>query len=172
MWQRLVTSIVFLALAIRPALAGPGTPGNDASNPPHARIAQLYKQACAGCHGETGDGTGPSTRHLTPRPRPPFTDKALIAGREIYDREGCADCHGARGLGDGPKSAQLRDAANQATRPRDLTNRTTYKGGSRPEDIYRTLATGLDGSPMVALRKWVTDLERWQLAWYVHSLIR
>ncbi len=31
--------------------------------------AQLYNRLCASCHGETGDGAGPSARFLYPKPR-------------------------------------------------------------------------------------------------------
>jgi mono/diheme cytochrome c family protein len=42
--------------------AGPGTP------PAETRRA-LYAHHCSACHGEQGDGHGPASRHLYPRPR-------------------------------------------------------------------------------------------------------
>ena len=51
----------------------------------------------------------------------------------------------------------------------DLRRKEFYKGGSSGIDIYRTLATGLDGSPMNAY-DYISDFERWNLVHFLQSL--
>jgi DMSO reductase family type II enzyme heme b subunit len=51
----------------------------------------------------------------------------------------------------------------------DLSRTAFYKGGSSGVDIYRTLTTGLDGSPMNAY-DYISDFERWNLVHYLQSL--
>jgi len=50
-----------------------------------------------------------------------------------------------------------------------LSRTAFYKGGSSGVDIYRTLTTGLDGSPMNAY-DYISDFERWNLVHYLQSL--
>ena len=60
-------------------------------------------------------------------------------------------------------------------RAADLTENWTYNGGGSVEDIYRTLRTGLDGTPMATFQEMVdagimTDQQLWNLAHYVRSM--
>lgn len=83
-------------------------------------------------------------------PPPPDPTPALVQeGRFVYAMLGCAECHGPRGRGDGPSAAELTDDWGRPTRPYDLT-RGVYRNGSAPADLYRTLVTGLSGTPMPA----------------------
>lgn len=85
-----------------------------------------------------------------PVPTPPETNPDLVAeGRMVYALLGCARCHGARGRGDGPSAHGLTDDWGRRIRPYDFTV-GRYKNGSAPEDLYRTLVTGLNGTPMPA----------------------
>lgn len=216
--------------------------------PPHARVARIYQTRCESCHGIRGDGNGPASHFLTPRPRdfaegdfklrstesgdiptdedlertirrgipgtampafqgqlsdeevravitvlksysprfdmdgpgmplslppePPADDRAVARGQAVYARQACARCHGADGRGAGPEAAKVRDAARDPLRPRDLTSRASYKGGATPAEIFRTLSTGMDGTPMVALRGRIADRELWDLAYYLRSLTK
>ena len=115
------------------------------------------------------DGAGMPLELPAPPPRRPDT---LALGRLAYEKLGCARCHGDNGRGDGPEATGLIDATCYPAHPRDLTLRARYKGGATARDIYRTLATGLDGTPMMALRTGVSDADRWNLAYYVSSLAR
>ena len=54
-------------LAVYRIEAAPTTP------PDVSRVAPLYEQQCAGCHGASGRGDGPLAARLTPRPIA-FTD--------------------------------------------------------------------------------------------------
>ena len=106
-------------------------------------------------------------------PAVPRRTSAIIEdGKRAFRTMGCVTCHGPGGRGDGPRAGELVDVEGLPARPRDLTRRALYKGGTAPADLYRTLATGLDGSPMGALKSGVPDAARWQLAWYLHSLAR
>jgi mono/diheme cytochrome c family protein len=80
---------------------------------------------------------------MTPNP------ELLEHGRAIYART-CAACHGAEGRGDGPGSKGLNP------KPRNFTEPSGWKNGTRLEDIYRTLDEGIKGSAMVAYK----DLRR------------
>jgi mono/diheme cytochrome c family protein len=59
-WAHCKTPLLVLALVI--------VSGTTAAAAPDA--ATLYAQRCAGCHGKTGNGDGPSAAYLTPRPQP------------------------------------------------------------------------------------------------------
>lgn len=216
--------------------------------PPHARMAAVYRVHCQSCHGERGDGNGPASHFLTPRPRdfadgefklrstgagdiptdgdlertirrgvpgtampafqgrlsdgevkavidimkrfsprfevsrpgkplelpptPPQDPQSVERGRGLFTKLACVRCHGEDARGNGPAAVGLRDATCYLTRPRDLTARALYKGGASPAEIFRTLTTGMDGTPMTALRSRVSDGERWDLAYFLSALAR
>jgi len=70
-------------------------------------------------------------------------------GRLVYLVLKCWDCHGMEGRGNGPSAGTLQDDWERSIKPYDFT-RGDYKAGGQPEDIYRTLRTGLSGTPMPA----------------------
>jgi mono/diheme cytochrome c family protein len=80
---------------------------------------------------------------------PAETASAVQRGRNIFLVMGCWQCHGLKGAGDG--KAVLNDDKGNPIRALDFT-KGYLKGGGRPEDMYRTLLTGLDGSPMPSFR--------------------
>jgi len=101
-------------------------------------------------------------------PPPPSGD--LVAhGKDIWQQAKCWECHGNSGKGDGEKAAGLKDDFGFPIRPADLTS-GQFKSGPRPEDIYRTLSTGLSGTPMPSFKDAFPDADRWALAYYVLSL--
>lgn len=57
----------------------------------------------------------------------------------------CASCHGDTGTGDG--TTIPTDSWFNVARPADLT-RGLYRGGGRPEDLWRRIAVGIEGSAM------------------------
>lgn len=84
-------------------------------------------------------------------PAPPARTRELVGeGRWVYTMLRCTQCHGARGRGDGPSAGGLTDDWGAAIEAYDFT-RGGYKNGSSPADVYRTLVTGLSGTPMPAL---------------------
>jgi cytochrome c oxidase cbb3-type subunit 2 len=91
-------------------------------------------------------------------------------GRKVYAELQCGKCHGDTGKGDGSSSATLVDSEDHPIRPFDFT-RLSPKGGSRPEDLYRTFMTGLAGTPMPDYSELTTDdAQRWDLVAFVLSL--
>lgn len=74
------------------------------------------------------------------------TGPSSAQGRRLYRENGCANCHGLTGHGDGPVGLTLK------VRPRDFSNRASFKNGDDVPSIARTLASGLarNGSQMPA----------------------
>ena len=83
-----------------------------------------------------------------------------------------AQCHGPGGRGDGPAASGLRDDQGVAVRAYDFTRPGGMKGGNRPADVYRTLATGMDGAPMPSYRDSIPAGDLWHLVHYLRSLVR
>lgn len=90
-------------------------------------------------------------------------------GRSVYERLRCGQCHGQDGRGKGPLAAYLRDAWNRPIQPANFT-RGIYKSGPEPEDLLRTIWTGLAGTPMPAWSGAMSIEEGWELVHYIRSL--
>jgi cytochrome c oxidase cbb3-type subunit 2 len=92
-------------------------------------------------------------------------------GKKLYTDAGCFNCHGQTGQGDGPSAEGMQDDWNNSITPTDLTYKWTFKNGFRPEDIYRTLAGGLNGTPMPSyFDAFPEEKDQWALVSYVLSL--
>lgn len=104
-------------------------------------------------------------------PLPP-TRGHIALGRRLYQEAGCAECHGEGGRGDGEKADTLEDYRGFSIRPTDLTNLTAFKNGNSQEDIYRSIMTGLNGTPMPAYDDAFKGREGdvWHLVHYILSL--
>jgi mono/diheme cytochrome c family protein len=102
---------------------------------------------------------------------PPSTPARITQGQQLYERLQCWQCHGHGGGGDGPLAAVLRDAWNRPLRPQDFT-KGVYKSGQQPEDLLRTVLTGLSGTPMPSYMTSISVEEGWDLVHYVRSLAR
>jgi mono/diheme cytochrome c family protein len=107
--------------------------------------------------------SGVSPAPLAIPPPPARTPEAVARGRRVYAKAECHECHGHEARGDGPSAKDLK------VKPSDLTRRP-FKSGPTPEDIVRTLLTGLDGTPMPSYHLILEDGELWDLAYYVDSL--
>ena len=98
-----------------------------------------------------------------------FQDEKAVAARALNGKAlfatHCLACHGPAADGKGPAVATLKDVWNQPARPSDL-RQPHLRSGDRPEDIYRTLATGLNGTPMVSFETIMKPEQRWEIiAW-------
>ena len=100
------------------------------------------------------------------------TAESLERGAEVYEKAECAKCHGASGRGDGPSAAELVDEWDHRIFPADLTQLWTLRGGGSVEDIFRTLTTGVNGTPMPSFSDSWNAEDLWHLANYVHSVGR
>jgi mono/diheme cytochrome c family protein len=101
-------------------------------------------------------------------PAPPAETAELAArGAEAYLRAGCARCHGPAGDGDGPSVPTLRRDGGQPVRPLAFSHGYFLRGGSLA-DLWLTLATGLDGTPMPSYAAVPPD-ELWAIAAWVRA---
>lgn len=103
-------------------------------------------------------------------PDAPEPDEAMLqAGKELYDRFRCWECHGMEGRGDGTSASFLTDDFGDQILPTDFTQ-GIFKVGPRPEDIFRTFMTGLNGTPMPSYESFIpSDDVAWALSYYVLS---
>ena len=209
-----------------------------------ARGAAVYQQLCAVCHGESGNGAGPLSPPLDPKPRdftagkfkfrttlpssipadtdifriitagipgtsmpsfaalsredrwalthyvktfsdrfrtakpepvpmappPEPTQAVLEMGLDLYKQAGCNSCHGDTGGGDGPSAPTLKDDWGNALRPFNFASGRPMKGGSGPGAVYRTIMTGLQGTPMPGFGDALEPAQAWALTLYVLTL--
>ncbi len=101
---------------------------------------------------------------------PKYTKESASAGRKVYEDTGCITCHGDLGRGDGPSARTLVDDWGFPIKPADFTQRWTFRGGPSREDIFRTMTTGLNGTPMPAFGDALKPEERWAITDYMISL--
>jgi cytochrome c oxidase cbb3-type subunit 2 len=205
---------------------------------------RIYREDCAACHGEKGDGKGPEAHKFTTKPRdftrgiykfrstpsgslptdedifrsiargvrgtgmlaqlqlsakerwavteylknfssrfsdeqspkpisippkPSSSPQLIAVGRSTYTESGCAQCHGVDGRGNGSSAKDLKDDWGNPISPADLTLKP-FKSGPDPEDLYRTISTGLNGTPMPSYADALKPDERWALVLYIFSI--
>jgi cytochrome c oxidase cbb3-type subunit 2 len=118
-----------------------------------------------------------SERFKTEKPRKPIAvpaapqrDRELVPlGKQLYMDAGCPQCHGADGKGDGESAKELRDDWGRPISPTDLTLRA-FKSGPGPADLYRTISTGLNGTPMPSYGDVLSEKQRWAVVHYLLSI--
>jgi mono/diheme cytochrome c family protein len=103
---------------------------------------------------------------------PPATPERLARGKQLYADADCLACHGTGGRGDGPSAPTLKDNRDLPIAATDLTRPERFKNGGRPEDVYRTLVTGLAGTPMPSYADSLEPEQVWDLVYYMLSLSR
>lgn len=119
---------------------------------------------------EDFDGAQPEPITVAGAPVP-LTAMSVRRGYDLYQAAGCWECHGGSGRGDGEKAPGLMDDSNMPLPPTDLTMPNSFKAGSRPEDLYRTILTGLDGGAMPSHDRFKGHEEDvWDLVNYIRSL--
>jgi mono/diheme cytochrome c family protein len=101
---------------------------------------------------------------------PKATKESVDVGTKLYVETGCVKCHGTLGRGDGPSAATLVDDLGHAIRPADLAQSWTFRGGSSRQDIFRTMTTGLNGTPMPGFLEALTPEQRWAITDFIVSL--
>ena len=90
-------------------------------------------------------------------------------GRDVWKQAKCWECHGEGGKGDGEKAAGLKDDFGFPIPPANLTT-GQFKSGASVKDIFRTMSTGLSGTPMPSFSDSLPEADRWALSYYVLSL--
>jgi cytochrome c oxidase cbb3-type subunit I/II len=102
--------------------------------------------------------------------RPPVpSEQMLTRAKDVWQKAKCWECHGQTGKGDGEKAPGLKDDLGFPSPPADLTA-GQFKSGPTVEDIFRTMTTGLSGTPMPSYRDPLSEEDRWALSYYVLAL--
>ena len=94
--------------------------------------------------------------------------ESLARGRALFVSQGCGACHGGAGRG----GQAFDDGSGHEVFARDLTAPWTFRGGSRPADIWLRLTTGIKPGPMPAYADVLSPDARWDLTNFVVSLAR
>ncbi|MBI4822593.1 MAG: cytochrome c [Deltaproteobacteria bacterium] len=93
---------------------------------------------------------------------PPKATAELVAKGKATFTVNCVPCHGEKGDGNGPAGAALNP------KPRNFGT-DPFKNGNKPEQVMKTLAEGIPGTPMIAYAH-LPEEDRWGLAFYVLEL--
>lgn len=80
--------------------------------------------------------------------QPPPASQLAVEGQHLYRLMQCGKCHGVSGRGDGPAASTLKDDWGRPIKPYNFVVAGNFKCGNDDRDLYRTLRTGLAGSPM------------------------
>ena len=95
---------------------------------------------------------------------------SIKRGKKLFKEAKCILCHGEDGRGDGALTTTLKKQWDLPFKARDLTHSWMFKGGNAEDDIYRTVTTGLNETPMGSYADYLTDEDRWHLSHYVKSI--
>jgi cytochrome c oxidase cbb3-type subunit 2 len=111
----------------------------------------------------------PEPEDILQIPNPPeMTTASVAAGEKLFTQFGCAACHGTKGLGDGPAAGALTDYKGRPIAVPDFSE-GKYKSGPEGEDLYRSIATGLAGTPMPGFGDSLEPTQIWQIVRYIQS---
>jgi mono/diheme cytochrome c family protein len=108
-------------------------------------------------------------RAVATKPKPSESSRLIALGKSKYEEAGCAQCHGRDGRAESASTNGLKDDWGEPISATDLTLKP-FKSGPNPEDLYRTISTGLNGTPMPSYADVLTPEERWSLVFYIFSI--
>jgi c(7)-type cytochrome triheme protein len=108
----------------------------------------------------------PKPEPVTIPARPAFTAATVARGKELYAGI-CVGCHGEKADGKGAAAPALRDEGGDLVPPFDFTSGRPAKSGGTPEDIYRVLVTGIEGTPMGPFGAGSPPDDNWALVSYL-----
>ncbi len=98
---------------------------------------------------------------------PGATPASVARGAEVYQEAGCIACHGPGGRARG--MPVLTDGGGRALRAADLGRADHFRGGGEPTDIYRTITTGIGGTPMPGFAHLAAE-DRWALVHWIAAI--
>jgi mono/diheme cytochrome c family protein len=101
---------------------------------------------------------------------PGSTNESIELGKKLYEENGCVKCHGTLGRGDGPSAPTLVDDLGHPIRAANLAQSWTFRGGSSRQDIFKTMSTGFNGTPMPSFSDALTPEQRWAITDFIVSL--
>ena len=99
---------------------------------------------------------------------PPYEKHSVDKGKVLYKELRCGRCHGEKGERSGRLENKLTDAWGNPSIVYDLKKPGLYKAGFSSEEIYHTLVTGMDGTPMSAY-DYVASEDLWHLVHFLQS---
>ncbi|HEY4308454.1 MAG TPA: c-type cytochrome [Pirellulales bacterium] len=105
---------------------------------------------------------------------PRYTSESIEEGKKAFLSEtaGCFKCHGPDGRAETTDNLKgFTDVWGFQTRAADLTS-GMFHGGNRPDDIYRRIFSGINGTPMPAFDAKLADQPDlfWHLVHYVQFI--
>jgi mono/diheme cytochrome c family protein len=112
----------------------------------------------------------PPVPPVTIPPEPPTSAESIKRGAALFQSMNCWSCHGKEGRGNGPSALTLTDSKGNPIRPFDFTHGTHFKCGTTPSDLFKDLATGLDGTPMPSFSDSLKPDQLWDLVHYIQTL--
>lgn len=98
----------------------------------------------------------------------PGSADSVARGKALFASQGCSACHGEAARG----GQAFNDGSGHQVFARDLTAPWTFRGGSRAEDIWLRLTTGIVPGTMPSYAQVLSANARWDLANFVVSLAR
>jgi cytochrome c oxidase cbb3-type subunit 2 len=101
--------------------------------------------------------------------QPATIREQVTVGKTMYADAGCNQCHGPEGEGYGTSANELKDESGNPIAPTDLTLKP-FKSGPEPQDLFRTLSTGLNGTAMPSYAEALSAKDRWALVAYIMSI--
>ncbi len=103
---------------------------------------------------------------------PAVTPEIIQSGKDIFQKAKCWECHGKYARGNGEKGWQpnFKDDWGYKIWPTNLNHPWEMRNGSSVKDIYRSITTALDGTPMPSFSDAYSDEQRWGIAHYIKSL--
>ena len=106
-------------------------------------------------------------------PEPAVTAASIERGQNHFN-EICFTCHGKDGKGDGPLAASLTDTWGHAVTPANFTLPAGSPGGVKlghdGTHIFKTVMTGVGGTPMPSFAGTFTPDQVWDIVHFVQSL--
>jgi cbb3-type cytochrome c oxidase subunit I len=104
---------------------------------------------------------------------PPVTLESLGRGQQQFATI-CAACHGIEGLGDGVPAGTFTDTWGNPITPANFTLPAGTPGGVKlghdGRHIFKTITTGIGGTPMPSFADAFTPQQIWDIVHYVQSL--
>jgi len=102
-----------------------------------------------------------------------YSKESLEKGAKLVVEKKCVECHGAEGRGDG-NPFNLKDDWGFPIQPANWHKCWNFRGSREEpykiETIFRTMSTGVNGTPMPSFADNTTVEERWHIANFVNSV--
>ena len=112
-----------------------------------------------------------STGNIHPCLEPQSASSLPCEGEQLWNLHQCGWCHGDDARGDGPTARGMTNEWGEPMVVANLTYKWLFKNGHTPEDVYRTVFGGLNGTPMGSyLSEIPNERDRWAIVAYVLSL--